>query len=61
FSRAESLIYIGLLYTVPQLILGLILGYVRIRYDLKQAILLHALFNGTILLISFAEDLLGKV
>ncbi len=61
FSRAESLLYIGLLYTVPQLILGLVLGYVRIRYDLGRAILLHALFNGTILLMSFAEDLISKV
>jgi hypothetical protein len=40
----------ALLLVIPQLILGLMLGYIRIRYGLLFGILFHAIINISILL-----------
>ncbi len=36
---------LALLYTLPQLIIGLSLGFVRMHYGLRYSIILHALYN----------------
>jgi len=45
FEKGISLLPLGLLYTLPQLCTGLVLGYARMNYGLKYSIALHALFN----------------
>jgi len=45
FEKGISLLPLGILYTLPQLAIGLVLGYARMNYGLKYAIALHALYN----------------
>ena len=45
FEKGISLLPFGLLYTLPQLAIGLILGYTRMNYGLKYAMALHGLYN----------------
>jgi len=45
FEKGIHLLPLGILYTLPQLSTGLILGYTRMNYGLKYAIVLHALYN----------------
>lgn len=45
FEKGISLLPFGILYTLPQLAIGLILGYARMNYGLKYSMALHALYN----------------
>jgi len=45
FEKGISLLPLGILYTLPQLAIGLVLGYARMNYGLKYSIALHALYN----------------
>lgn len=55
FEKGISLLPFGLLYTLPQFLLALLLGYTRMNYGLKYSIVLHSLYN-----LSFAILLLTK-
>lgn len=45
YEKGISLLPFGLLYTLPQLMIGLILGYTRMRYGLKYSMVLHGMYN----------------
>jgi len=45
FERGLALLPLGILYTLPQLSVGLIFGYTRMNYGLKYSIALHAMYN----------------
>jgi len=45
FEKGISLLPLGIIYTLPQLAVGLILGYVRMNYGLKYSFALHAMYN----------------
>ena len=45
FEKGISLLPLGIIYTLPQLAIGLVLGYARMNYGLKYSIALHALYN----------------
>ncbi|MBB5635407.1 membrane protease YdiL (CAAX protease family) [Pedobacter cryoconitis] len=45
FEKGISLLPLGILYTLPQLAVGLVLGYARMNYGLKYSFALHALYN----------------
>lgn len=44
----------------PQIVIGLILGFVRLRYGLAWGMLLHAFHNGVLLLPVFLVQILGS-
>ena len=45
FEITPMILYLSPLLVAPQLLIGLLLGYIRIRLGLQWAILLHALYN----------------
>jgi membrane protease YdiL (CAAX protease family) len=45
FEKGISLLPLGILYTLPQLAVGLVLGYARMNYGLKYSFALHAMYN----------------
>lgn len=45
YEKGISLLPLGILYTLPQLAVGLVLGYTRMNYGLKYSIALHAMYN----------------
>lgn len=45
---------------LPQVVIGLLLGFVRLRYGLTWSILLHALHNGCLLLPIFIIQMFGS-
>jgi len=45
YERGIALLPFGLLYTLPQLAIGLVLGCTRMIYGLKFSIALHSLYN----------------
>jgi hypothetical protein len=45
FEKGVNLLPFGILYTLPQLSTGLVLGYTRMNYGLKYAMAVHALYN----------------
>ncbi|MEM9858783.1 MAG: CPBP family glutamic-type intramembrane protease [Bacteroidota bacterium] len=49
FEEYESFLWIMPLLTLPQLVIGVFLGFTRIKYGLRWSILLHALHNGILL------------
>ncbi|GGW25904.1 CPBP family intramembrane glutamic endopeptidase [Arenibacter certesii] len=49
FELSNELYALSLIVVAPQIILGAILGYIRIRMGLKWAIFLHASHNGVLL------------
>lgn len=55
FQKGISLLPLGILYTLPQLAIGLILGYARVNYGLKYSIALHALYNLSLTLLMLAK------
>ncbi|WP_158796270.1 type II CAAX prenyl endopeptidase Rce1 family protein [Pedobacter sp. L105] len=55
FQKGITLLPLGILYTLPQLAIGLVLGFTRMNYGLKYSIAIHALYN-----LSFAILLLSK-
>ncbi|WP_442589550.1 CPBP family glutamic-type intramembrane protease [Pedobacter sp. AW31-3R] len=55
FEQGITLLPAGLLYTLPQLAVGLIFGYTRMNYGLKYAIALHAMYNFLPALLLFSK------
>ncbi len=45
FKITPTILYLSPLLVSPQLLIGLLLGYIRVRLGLQWAILLHALYN----------------
>lgn len=45
YEKGINLLPLGILYTLPQLAVGLVLGYTRMNYGLKYSIALHAMYN----------------
>lgn len=45
FEISPMIIYLSPLLVAPQIIIGLLLGYVRVRLGLPWSILMHALYN----------------
>lgn len=45
YEKGISLLPLGILYTLPQLAVALVLGYTRMNYGLKYSIILHAMYN----------------
>lgn len=54
FEKGIALLPLGILYTLPQLAIGLVLGFTRMNFGLKYSIAVHSLYNLvlTILLLS---------
>lgn len=46
FEISKTILILSPLLVAPQIIAGLILGYIRVRLGLLYSILLHSLFNG---------------
>ena len=55
----EGSLYVLLPLVLPQFVTGSILGYLRVHYGLWAAMLLHALHNGTAMVLVFAGMLLA--
>lgn len=56
FEKGIALLPLGLLYTLPQLTIGLILGFTRMIYGLKYSIALHSLYNLFFVTILFIQQ-----
>ena len=41
-------------FTLPQFVVGLMLGHLRVRYGLWASVLLHAMHNGLFVLLLLA-------
>ena len=59
FEISPLILYLSPLLVAPQLFIGLLLGYIRVRLGLQWAILLHSLYNlliiGPIILLKLAD------
>ena len=59
FDVTPMILYLSPLLVAPQLFIGLLLGYIRVRLGLEWAILLHALYNlliiGPIILLEILD------
>lgn len=53
FELSARLLLFAPLLVLPQFLLGLVLGYVRVRQGLLWAIALHAVYNGIILILAY--------
>lgn len=49
YSNIAEVWYLALLLVLPQIIAGIFLGYVRIRYGLIWSIVLHSIYNGSLI------------
>jgi membrane protease YdiL (CAAX protease family) len=49
FSMSEEILFYSPLLVAPQLCIGLILGYLRVRFGLVWAIALHAAYNAVLI------------
>lgn len=56
FEKGISLLPFGILYTLPQLAIGLILGYARMNYGLKYSMALHALYNLSLMALLLSQS-----
>ena len=56
FEKGISLLPFGILYTLPQLAIGLILGYARMNYGLKYSMALHALYNLSLMVLLLSRS-----
>lgn len=56
FEKGISLLPLGLLYTLPQFLLGLLLGFTRMNYGLKYSIALHSLYNLSFAILLFSKQ-----
>jgi membrane protease YdiL (CAAX protease family) len=59
YTDRSSIWYIAPLLVLPQIIVGLVLGYVRMRYGFWYSVLGHAIYNG--MLVVPASTLLSGV
>jgi len=55
FEKGVSLLPWGILYTLPQLAIGLLLGYTRMVHGLKYSIALHSLYNLCFVILLFSK------
>lgn len=55
YEKGMALLPLGILYTLPQLAVGLIFGYTRMNYGLKYAVALHASYNFLPALLLFSK------
>ena len=59
FEITPQILYLSPLLVAPQLIIGLLLGFIRVRLGLGWAMLLHSLYNlfiiGPIILLKLAD------
>ncbi|MET1056446.1 MAG: CPBP family glutamic-type intramembrane protease [Pedobacter sp.] len=56
FEKGIALLPLGLLYTLPQLSIGLMLGFTRMIYGLKYSIILHSLYNLFFVIVLFLQQ-----
>jgi membrane protease YdiL (CAAX protease family) len=56
YENGIALLPIGLLYTLPQLAIGLVLGFTRMIYGLKYSIALHSLYNLFFVIVVFIQQ-----
>lgn len=49
YTMTREVFYIAPLLVAPQLILGIFLGYVRVKLGLRWSIFLHAMYNGVLI------------
>lgn len=56
FEKGIALLPLGLLYTLPQLAIGLVLGFTRMVYGLKYSILVHSLYNLVFVTILYLQQ-----
>jgi len=52
FEITTNVLLLSPLLVLPQILLGIYFGYIRVRFGLKWSMLLHGCYNGTLLLIS---------
>jgi len=55
FEKGISLLPWGILYTLPQLAIGFLLGYTRMVHGLKYSIALHSLYNLCFVILLFSK------
>lgn len=55
YERGIALLPLGILYTLPQLAIGLVLGFARMNYGLKYSMALHAMYNLTFAIVLFSQ------
>ncbi|WP_299016524.1 CPBP family intramembrane glutamic endopeptidase [uncultured Polaribacter sp.] len=55
FEITTNVILLSPLLVLPQALLGLYLGFIRVRFGLIWAMLLHAAYNGILISVSFLE------
>jgi len=53
YERGITLLPLGILYTLPQLAIGLILGFTRMNYGLKYSMAVHSVYNLTFAIVLF--------
>ena len=60
FEITPLILYLSPLLVAPQLIIGLLLGFIRVRLGLQWAMLLHSIYNlliiGPIIMIKLADE-----
>lgn len=49
YSNIAEIWYLALLLVLPQIIAGIFMGYVRVQYGLIWSIILHSIYNGSLL------------
>ncbi|RAJ12020.1 CPBP family intramembrane glutamic endopeptidase [Olleya aquimaris] len=50
FEITTQVILLSPLFVAPQIIIGLVFGYIRVRLGLAYAMLLHACYNGVLMI-----------
>jgi hypothetical protein len=50
YTERGTVLFMLPLLVLPQIIVGFVLGYVRIKYGFRYSYLLHAIFNGALIL-----------
>lgn len=52
FDLSMNVLLVSPILVAPQIYLGLVLGYIRVRFGLLWSILMHAIYNGILVSIS---------
>ncbi|HEY0176161.1 MAG TPA: CPBP family glutamic-type intramembrane protease [Pedobacter sp.] len=55
YEKGITLLPLGIIYTLPQLAIGLVLGFTRMNYGLKYSMALHALYNLSLAVLLFSK------
>lgn len=55
FERGIALLPLGILYTLPQFAIGLVLGFTRMNFGLKYSIIVHSLYNLTLTILLLSK------